>query len=67
MLKNYDLVVRLGEGGGGGIVQTPNCTDTKSYRYQIRPAKSDLPWGVLVFLNLCKMLVSARFCEVCAR
>ena len=24
-------------------------------------------WGVLVFLNLCKILVSARFCGVCAR
>ena len=23
--------------------------------------------GVLVFLNLCKILVSARFCGVCAR
>ena len=26
-----------------------------------------LIWGVLVFLNFCKILVRARFCRVCAR
>ena len=30
-------------------------------------SKLGYSWGVLVLLNFCKILVSSRFCGVCAR
>ena len=42
---------------------TENYTEMKEFER----TSLDLPWIVLVLLKICKILVSARFCGVCAR
>ena len=48
-----------------GHIITANTTDAKRIKGENR--RNTKPWDVLVFLNFCKILVKARFCEVCAQ